>query len=706
MAKKEKDTAKLTRVHADYVKKMGSLMKGSLPFKSFVDAIKTTGENTVFQRNRHENKTYDDKWITELDTGFDAIDRIIAHPRTFIKETQDLVLAGQAKRINSTSIRHLASHTRYIHGFNKEGQIVPERILSIGSDVDMHIYENRVLMSLIQRLTFFVEKRVQFISDKGETRNSDVLFIHSKTEIDGVRYEVDNRIKISIESDDHGEYEKNKMLLQRIKNLSERVNFYIKSPFMEEMKEAKSVHSPLQMTNLLLKNPDYHKVAVLWKFIDSYTKLGISFDIEEKKGEFDTEYFNEVYGLTAASMATLHTHLIDNRKVKTKDEKESSKPLTKHFEPKVMLSLEDETFLSHKFRYDQFPEHENLLVTPDRSPEEKDFAWTPDEVKAFKESDNEYLTAEMLTAKELREQAEEERNYMDQEAILAEMERRKAEEKRIEEERAAAEAKRQEEEAQRLKELEEKIRIETEVRLARENELLKEARERIMALAMEDAPLDESIADELAKRNPPKEEEEPTEEPEEKQRPVGLSEFVVDEGTGVSDLVVAPGEQPEESLYEGGEPEELMEGVAPVPVVVKSPEEASHDQELIDSLRKENEEQARKIAELQAQLDEANNKPAAVEAAPVKEKVIAMPRIVEEKKKEKGPEIVKVRRGYSKYALDIGGIKTDPFGHITFISKTHEKPEEKEASSLKFVKFKKEKEEKPIEKVFRIKKAK
>ena len=439
MAKKEKDTAKLTRVHADYMKKMGSLMKGSLPFKSFVDAIKKSGENSIFQRNRHENKTYDDKWVTELDTGFDAIDRIIAHPRTFIKETQDLVLAGQAKRINSTSIRHLASHTRYIHGFNKEGQIVPERILSIGSDVDMQIYENRVLMSLIQRLTFFVEKRVQFISDKGETRNSDVLFIHSKTEIDGVRYEVDNRIKISIESDDHGEYEKNKMLLERIKNLSERVNFYIKSPFMEEMKDAKSVHSPLQMTNLLLKNPDYHKVAVLWKFIDSYTKLGISFDIEEKKGEFDKEYFDEVYGLTAASMATLHTHLIDNRKVKTKEnDKEAAKALTKHFEPKVMLSLEDETFLSHKFRYDQFPEHASVLVTPERNIEEKDFAWTPDEVKAFKESDNEFLTAEMLTAKELREQAEEERNFMDQEAIIAEMERRKAEEKRIEDERAAA----------------------------------------------------------------------------------------------------------------------------------------------------------------------------------------------------------------------------------------------------------------------------
>ncbi|MBR6226425.1 MAG: hypothetical protein IKQ78_04385 [Bacilli bacterium] len=683
MAKKEKDTAKLTRVHADYMKKMDSLLKGSLPFKSFVEAIKKTGENSVFQRNRHENKTYDDKWVTELDTGFDAIDRIIAHPRTFIKETQDLVLAGQAKRINSTSIRHLASHTRYIHGFNKQGQIVPERILSIGSDVDMQIYENRVLMSLIQRLTFFVEKRVQFISDKGETRNSDVLFIHSKTEIDGVRYEVDNRIKISIESDDKGEYEKNKMLLARIKNLSERVNFYIKSPFMEEMKDAKSVHSPLQMTNLLLKNPDYHKVAVLWKFIDSYTKLGISFDIEEKKGEFDESYFNEVYGLTAASMATLHTHLIDNRKVKTKDEKESAKAMTKHFEPKVMLSLEDETFLSHKFRYDQFPEHESLLVTPEREPEEKDFAWTPDEVKAFKESDNEYLTAEMLTAKELREQAEEERNFMDQEAIIAEMERRKAEEKQLEEERAAAEAKRQEEEAQKLRELEEKIRIETEIRLARENELLKEARERILAMAQEDAPLDESIADELAKGRPAPIVEGP--------------EPLAEEAAGES----APVETASEEALSDGQ-------TFTVPL-----EQYNADKEQLEALQKENESQAKRIAELEERLaEEEKNKARLAEVEKEKrseeERGKTVTIIAPSKKIEKiTPTVVRVRRGYSKYALDIGGIKTDPFGHITFVGSPH--AEQNKAASPKFIKVKKDaKEEKPEskEKVFRIKKAK
>ncbi len=496
MAKKQ--IASLKSVHKAFQTKMDSLIGGNQSFNAFVEEIKEHGENTVFQRSRLENKTYDDKWVHELEVGFDAIDRIIAHPRTFIKETQDLVLAGQAKRINSTSIRHLASHTRYIHGFNKEGQIVPERILSIGSDVDVQIYENRVLMSLIQRLTFFVAKRMQFISDKGETRNSDVLFMHSKTEIDGVRYEVDNRVKISVESDDKGEYEKNMKLLETIKNLNDRVNFYIKSPFMQDMAGAKSVHSPIAMTNLLLKNPDYHKVAVLWKFIDSYTKLGITFDIEEKKGVFDEAYFNEIYGLTAASLATLHTNLVENRylALKEKDE-ETPLPITKRFEPKVMLNLEDEVFLTHKFRYDQFPEFDDVLFDPERDEEEQDFALTPDEIKKFKESDDEYHTQQLIHAKELREQAEEERNALDHEAMIKEMERRREEERRIQAEHEAEEAKRLEEERKNLKELEEKIRIDAEIRLERENELLRQARERIIKAAHDDAPIDEKIADKL-----------------------------------------------------------------------------------------------------------------------------------------------------------------------------------------------------------------
>lgn len=496
MAKKL--NASLKSVHKAFQTKMDSLVKGNQSFNSFVEEIKENGQNSVFQRSRLENKTYDDKWVHELEVGFDAIDRIITHPRTFIKETQDLVLAGQAKRINSTSIRHLASHTRYIHGFNKEGQIVPERILSIGSDVDVQIYENRVLMSLIQRLTFFVEKRMRFISEKGETRNSDVLFIHSKTEIDGVRYEMDNRLKISVESDDKGDYEKNMKLLETIKNLNDRVNFYIKSPFMADMAGAKSVHSPIAMTNLLLKNPDYHKVAVLWKFIDSYTKLGISFDIEEKKGVFDEEYFNEIYGLTAASLATLHSNLVENRYLALKEAgEEEPNSVKKHFEPKVMLNLEDEVFLTHKFRYDQFPEHEDILFDPERDEEEKDFALTPEEVKKFKESDNEYLTEQLLTAKELREQAEEERNALDHEAMIKEMERRREEERRIQAEHEAEEAKRLAEEQKALAELEEKIRIDAEIRLERENELLRQARERIIKAAHEDAPIDNRLADKL-----------------------------------------------------------------------------------------------------------------------------------------------------------------------------------------------------------------
>ncbi|MBR5990744.1 MAG: hypothetical protein IK034_02770, partial [Bacilli bacterium] len=137
------------------------------------------------------------------------------------------------------------------------------------------------------------------------------------------------------------------------------------------------------------------------------------------------------------------------------------------------------------------------------------------------------------------------------------------------------------------------------------------------------------------------------------------------------------------------------------------------DKEQLVALQKENESQARRIAELEERLaEEEKNKARLAEVEKEKrseeERGKTVTIIAPSKKIEKiTPTVVRVRRDYSKYALDIGGIKTDPFGHITFVGNPH--AEQNKAASQKFIKVKKDaKEEKPEskEKVFRIKKAK
>src|SRR5574344_214723 len=341
---------KLISLQKTYQKKIDKLVADRKGFSDLVDVLRRSDDSFVIQKSREENKIYDEKWIANLENGFEAIDMIIKNPRTFIKEDAQVVLAALAKRITSESVQNLAMHSEYVREVKEDGTVTPDKILSISTEEDFQIYENRFVMTLIKKLVIFIERRYQFIKDHGETRNSDVLVIHNVTTIDGVTYECDNRIKASRPSDDNGQKEHNAELLAKILRLRDRAGYYLHCPFMRKMVGAKPVHNPLSMTNMLLKSPTYHKAYELWKFIDSYEKLGIACSVKETNQEFDDTYYKEIYGLVIGDILTLNSHQIDTTEVAASLSKK--KILT----PRVMLSLDDETFLDGKFTYHEFPQ--------------------------------------------------------------------------------------------------------------------------------------------------------------------------------------------------------------------------------------------------------------------------------------------------------------------------------------------------------------
>ena len=119
------------------------------------------------QKRREENKIYDEQWILTLERGFEAIDTIVKNPRTFIKEDANVVLAALAKKITSQSVRDLAMHSEYVRNIDDQGNVTPDKILSISTEEDFHIYENRFVMTLIKKLVIFIERRYKFIKDHG-----------------------------------------------------------------------------------------------------------------------------------------------------------------------------------------------------------------------------------------------------------------------------------------------------------------------------------------------------------------------------------------------------------------------------------------------------------------------------------------------------------------------------------------------------------
>ncbi|GEM_PF-727887 len=367
MAKKSSPKQKLNHAQKAYLSRIKNLVSSSSSFQSLLLQVREQGKNYVRQTERLESKKFDGKFVDELEKGFNAIDQIIINPRTFIKESPELVEAGLAKKINAQSITHLASHTQFVHSVDEKGNVTPEKILTIHAEVDVQIYENRFIMTLIKKCSLFIEKRFLYIKDHGETLDSDLLLIKSISDIDGAKYEIDSRIKVSTPSKDGGNKEKNEDVLQRLASLRERCAYYMRSPFMADMQGAKDVANPIHMTNLIVKNPHYHAAYELWRFLDAYTELGVTYNVQEREQDFSQPYFEEILALVMADILTLHSNRVKNKTINPKKSKE------RVINPKVLFTLEDETYYDGKFLYDQFPAYKKKRYSP--------MALTPQEAK-------------------------------------------------------------------------------------------------------------------------------------------------------------------------------------------------------------------------------------------------------------------------------------------------------------------------------------
>ena len=468
------DKVKIVIARNAYLARLSAFNKENVAFACTHDAVKAAKKTRIAAKTRLESKIYDDRWPNELEAGFAAIDKILQNPRRNIKEVGVVVEAGLAKKINSTSVMHLASHTQYIREVATNGDVIPDKILNIDAEDDYQIYENRFVMTLIKKAIMFVERRYQFIASHAETRDSSLLKLHTELNIDGIDYEVDTRVRASKPSEDGGMAKKNEELLKKITLLRARALFYARSPFMAAMEGAKPVHSPISMTNLIVKNPDYHKAYLLWRFLDSYTKLGVNYQVKETTPDFDEDYSNAATGLLTEGLLTLQHQDLDKLKV--------LKERTKSITPKVGVMLDDETFLDGKYDYHPF-----VVEGADKI----DYGETPEEqAKALqKEKERQEKIRELEEKREAELAAKAEANKQKQDE--KEQKARQEAERRVEIEVQKAIAKmailQHKEEEARAKAAEDKRKREAAEAEAEERRRLQETRDRLLREGAMDA---------------------------------------------------------------------------------------------------------------------------------------------------------------------------------------------------------------------------
>lgn len=280
-------------LYLKYAEGVGESLESDRYFQYLFEMVQA-GDNTLQQKNRILHKVVDERWIGTIEEGIDAIYNIIDKPRRFVTTKEEVVPVALARKITADSVRHLSMNTQFIAS-DENGEIQPTRILNVSTEESYDLYENRFVYHLIQRLFTFVDKRtdVIFWSTGDETCNT----MSMESKVDDAYEEISYKIEMTIKNrQSYAENDSDHMeVFKRIDRLRRMVRNLRSSSFCELMAGCAMVRSPIQRTNLMMKDPSYRTCYKLWQFIESYDEVGYTIEEQDSALEFDEEYLLQMY---------------------------------------------------------------------------------------------------------------------------------------------------------------------------------------------------------------------------------------------------------------------------------------------------------------------------------------------------------------------------------------------------------------------------
>lgn len=326
----EKDSNE-KRLYHRYASKVNGLLKDE-EAKSIFDALKN-GKNTYMRMDRVESSSFDLSWIENIERVLPDLGTIINNPRMVTKSVGDLVPVELAKKTNSESVQHLASHTQFIKDIDEDGNVIPNKILSFSNEDELKTYENRFIATLIRHLVLFVEKRYEYVRSFSVLHNGEQLYFKNKSTVNGADVEIETHVKVVSEKTDTSSVNSAKYV-ERIAKMREFILYYYNSKFMRLFKTDRDVHNPIIQTNIIRKNPLYHHCYELYLFMEAYSQLGVSYGVDEKYTVFDDKELSELNSLMLANYLALQG----------KDKPKNSKDKHKVYKPKILTTSNDEIF--------------------------------------------------------------------------------------------------------------------------------------------------------------------------------------------------------------------------------------------------------------------------------------------------------------------------------------------------------------------------
>lgn len=287
------DDLTITNLYEKYTGSVEEALGDDRYFQYMFEMIQA-GDNKLQQVNRVLHKVVDETWLTVVEEGIESIFKIVDKPRRFIATKEEVVPVALAKKISADSVHHLSQNTQFI-ATNAAGEMQPTKILNVTTEESYDLYENRFVYHLIQRLFAFVDKRTDVIFWATGDETCNVMSMESKVDdaYEQISYKLEMTVKNKqslVENDTD-----NMSVFKRIDRVRRMSRVLRQSSFCEIMNGCAKVYSPIQRTNLMMKDPDYRACYKLWQFIESYDEVGFSIEEQDSAMEFDEEYLLQMY---------------------------------------------------------------------------------------------------------------------------------------------------------------------------------------------------------------------------------------------------------------------------------------------------------------------------------------------------------------------------------------------------------------------------
>ena len=326
----------INELYSKYTEGVGYALEEDKYFQYLFEMIQA-GDNTLEQKNRILHKVVDERWLTVVEEGLEAIFNIVDKPRRFITTSEEVVPVALAKKITADSVRHLSQNTQYITT-NEAGDIMPTKILNVTTEESYDLYENRFVYHLIQRLFAFVDKRTDVIFWSTGDETCNVMSMESKVDdaYEEISYKVEMTIKNRqslVENDND-----NMDIFKRIDRVRRMSRVLRTSSFCDIMNGCSRVHSPIQRTNLMMKDPDYRTCYKLWQFIEGYDEVGYTIEEQDSTLQFDEEYLLQMYINMITNYTVFKSLLVSDPRKMSEIETKKREPV----KPKFVKEIKEE----------------------------------------------------------------------------------------------------------------------------------------------------------------------------------------------------------------------------------------------------------------------------------------------------------------------------------------------------------------------------